>query len=167
MGLTSSKIAEIESKTSDILRDAYGKDPIVPPIELNRLLIKNDINLKFGNFNSSDVVGAYDKASKTIFIAESDPYLRQAFTVAHELGHYFLHKDKKTEVFHRSQWLDPSLIKTDQEREADWFAASLLMPKSLISLYFKQVGDIGMVANGFAVSSQAAFYRLKNLGLIK
>lgn len=81
---------------------------------------------------------------------------RQRFTVAHELGHYFLHRDQ-------GPFEDGLLFRKEnqfnlREREANEFAALLLMP----SLDFKRAisnSPIDIVAKSFGVSKQAAEYR--------
>lgn len=96
------------------------------------------------------------------------PAFRQLFTVAHELGHYFLgHKPNEYGVYRRQPVLDNQ--KPTIEREADCFAANLLMPNSMIKAEFarypflRTIGPSIMAAK-FGVSNSAMFNRLKNLG---
>jgi Zn-dependent peptidase ImmA (M78 family) len=65
---------------------------------------------------------------------------RRRFTIAHELGHFILHKDSEGDtvfvdkdfiVKYRSNKIY-SEIELKQEQEANAFAASLLMPKEFI-----------------------------------
>ena len=58
------------------------------------------------------------------------------------------------------------LDEKDQEQEANWFAASLLMPKNIFIRFWTIIKDIDELASRFEVSNQAAYYRLKNLGMI-
>lgn len=67
-----------------------------------------------------------------LFYAVEDPPSRPEgrvrFSVAHELGHYYLHQDRlRAGHFHASQ--AGFVNARDVEREADLFAAALLMPK--------------------------------------
>ena len=39
------------------------------------------------------VAGFIDFTEQAIYVNAADPYNRQTFTIAHELGHYFLHKE--------------------------------------------------------------------------
>jgi uncharacterized protein DUF955 len=58
---------------------------------------------------------------------------RGRFTVGHELGHYHLHRARLLagERPHNSR---VDFISTNEmEREADWFSASLLMPRSMLT----------------------------------
>ncbi len=85
---------------------------------------------------------------------------RQRFTLAHELGHYFLHR-------HRGDFEDGPLFRRDNqfnpiEREANQFAALLLMPEN----EFRQAmagGELPDVAKSFGVSQQAAEYRRESI----
>ena len=66
------------------------------------------------------------------------------FTIAHELGHYFL--SGHVEILFANgneQHLSPSGFVSDnvQEREADLFAAELLMPEHLFKPALRQSGD--------------------------
>jgi len=68
--------------------------------------------------------------------------VRQRFTLAHELGHFILHSDNKDDYL----FVDNAKVmfrtnKTSnqdyrREREANIFAASILMPQSLIKDVF-------------------------------
>ena len=87
--------------------------------------------------------------------------LRDRFTIAHELGHYFLHsRQGKT-----------PLIATRKgtgrvEWEANWFAAALLMPELEFREAAKRLdSDIDRIAGEFGVSRDAARVRKERLGV--
>lgn len=99
----------------------------------------------------------------SIIVNEKEPRVRQRFTVAHELGHFLLHRaelDKtgkvKDDIFYRS-----AQMSTRQEAQANRFAANLLMPKRLIS-YYQQLGTTSPreLARIFAVSEDAMLIQL-------
>lgn len=84
---------------------------------------------------------------------------RQRFTVAHELGHYFLHREQiygelKDDEFYRA-------LPGPLETEANKFAADLLMPYELIDSLAKE-GIIGLeeLSAELQVSRQALAIRL-------
>ena len=54
--------------------------------------------MAIGAFEDKEVSGAYEREHKMIYIAEDEPTNRKAFTIAHEIGHYFLHEVKQHEV---------------------------------------------------------------------
>lgn len=107
---------------------------------------------------------------------------RQRFTIAHELGHFLLHEG---EVVHfdgvrpglmvnlRSQ--SSTALDSDLEREANLFAAELLMPArfleadgriSSIDLLEDKEEVFKELAEQYRVSVLALTYRLANLNLI-
>jgi Zn-dependent peptidase ImmA (M78 family) len=101
------------------------------------------------------------------------------FTTAHELGHLLLHDQEQLHVDHGFRVRlrdDMSSQGTDEaEREANLFAASLLMPKEFIEAdlasedYFDLLDDgfLQNLARKYGVSAQALVNRLKNLGYIQ
>lgn len=107
------------------------------------------------------------------------PSRRQRFTIAHEIGHYILHKnegplfvDKGETVMYRDT--NSTSGEYRREREANAFAAALLMPKisvekkieeKLTSMGEGYIGSlIEELSNHFEVSEQAMSFRLGNLG---
>jgi Zn-dependent peptidase ImmA (M78 family) len=104
---------------------------------------------------------------------------RQNFTMAHELGHLLLHDQEQLRVdreFRVRLRDDVSSQGTDvAEREANFFAASLLMPREFLKAdlakeeYVDLLDDDFLRALGkkYGVSTQALVNRLKNLGYIQ
>ncbi|CAE6883360.1 ImmA/IrrE family metallo-endopeptidase [Vibrio harveyi] len=79
---------------------------------------------------------------------------RQRFTIAHELGHYFLHRDSQQDyedtTFHRGK------AYSEKELEADNFAGALLMPKDEFRDYVRfSSNKIDDIAEYFGTSSVA------------
>jgi Zn-dependent peptidase ImmA (M78 family) len=106
--------------------------------------------------------------------------VRQTFTTAHELGHLLLHDQEQLHVDHGFRVVrlrdDISRQGIDEaEREANLFAASLLMPKEFLESdlagedYFDLLDDGFLLdlARKYGVSAQALVNRLKNLGYIQ
>lgn len=90
---------------------------------------------------------------------------RQRFTLAHEIGHYMLHRDKigggiVDNVMYRSN------LSSRYEVEANKFAADLIMPMQHIKQKFNELGrvvsddTIVALANQFRVSQAAMRIRL-------
>lgn len=160
------KIEEIEVKTRDILEENLGKiNDLDLPINLAKILERYKFVLYYAIFKDPNVGGTYKKADNLIVVAKDDPIKRQFFTVAHELGHFFLHK-KTQDVFYRKQAIEFNGEGTLEEKEANWFAASLLMPKELILKVWGERQSVDYIAAKFGVSRTAAFWRLKNLKVI-
>ncbi|EGQ8008887.1 TPA: ImmA/IrrE family metallo-endopeptidase [Vibrio parahaemolyticus] len=79
---------------------------------------------------------------------------RQRFTIAHELGHYFLHRSSQQgyedATFHRGR------AYSEKELEADNFAGALLMPKDEFKDYVRNSSNrIDDIAEYFGTSSVA------------
>lgn len=142
-------------------KDSSGA-PIVP-VDLSVILQKFGIKAYSTTFSKPEVSGAFSRAEKLIYLDETDPYTRKLFTLAHELGHYFLHSNQDYDVLYRERRPHEHL---NQEKEANEFAAELLMPESTIRLYWPIAESIQQLAEIFSVSYSAMEYRLRNLGFI-
>lgn len=119
-----------------------------------------------------------DKKGAVIGINTHHSSARQNFTLAHELAHLLLHEQEQLHVDHGFRVRlrnDVSSQGTDEvEREANHFAASLLMPKKFIEKDLEEVDCVDLLdddllydmARKYGVSTQALVNRLKNLGYI-
>jgi Zn-dependent peptidase ImmA (M78 family) len=104
---------------------------------------------------------------------------RQNFTISHELGHLMLHDQEQLHVDRdfrvRLRNDVSSQGRDDAEKEANFFAASLLMPKAflerdLVNEVFVDLLDdefLKGLGRKYGVSTQALVNRLKNLGYIQ
>lgn len=104
---------------------------------------------------------------------------RQRFTIAHELGHFELHKEIITSSIHVDKEFprlmrDATSAKGEEriEIQANQFAAELLMPKALIEreLVGKQFdieddAPLEEIAKKFRVSKQALQLRIQSIKL--
>ena len=109
--------------------------------------------------NGSIVVERHGKF--TITLPTYTGAARDRFTIAHELGHYFLHFPLCSCPMAARRYGSDRV-----EWEANWFAAGLLMPSEQFRGAFEAyAGDVGKVAALFQVSTQAAAIRAKRLGL--
>lgn len=148
------------------------------PINLDLLIEKEGINLISYPFKD-DISGVLilegDKA--TIGIDKNSNNVRKRFTLAHELGHYKLHAQKSNvfmdNVFFRKKSEGYTSKEEKIEKEANYFAANILMPENLIRKEILELNcdlhddsTISSLANKFEVSSSAMTFRLINLGLI-
>src|SRR4051812_44501345 len=96
----------------------------------------------------------------SIIVRESDPYVRKRFTVAHEVGHFVLHRNQIGESLTDDE-LYRSGLSTHQEARANRFAADILMPKDLIVRTISRLGGNPQVlASEFKVSEAAMRIRL-------
>lgn len=152
-----------------------GKDDIHDAIKRTggKLEIKDFWDLR--SDSGSIIINAPE--DYTIYVSSETSALRDRFTIAHEFGHYVLHylwphhRDKKSRPMKDE---NPSPMKADRygsdrtEWEANWFAASFLMPEATFrALYREKNGSIIEVANSLKVSQAAAKVRAEALGLMK
>lgn len=107
-----------------------------------------------------------------ITIATHTGELHNRFTIAHEIGHYILHflypKQIHNEDITKVMAFRYGNSDSDPiaEKEANIFAASLLMPKrEFISKFSEFNGHISLISNHFNVSTRAASIRADYLKL--
>jgi Zn-dependent peptidase ImmA (M78 family) len=106
---------------------------------------------------------------------------RKRFTIAHELGHFVLHKENNNSVFVDRDFIVKyrsnkpySELEVRQEQEANAFAAAILMPQELVmtelarnDLQAQSESElIDTLSNLFNVSVPAMTYRLVNLNVL-
>lgn len=111
---------------------------------------------------------ARDLNDFTISISEHTSSKRDRFTIAHELGHLFLHlsniKAQDGEAWMRAtRHMRPNdKVHQRAEWEANWFAAQLLMPRAEFKAYVEEYG-VGPAASVFGVSQSAAKVRSESI----
>lgn len=97
--------------------------------------------------------------------ATEDHHPRTRFSISHELGHYFLPKHRAYLMKRRTPHVSNGELRSDiwMEREADTFAASILLPKHLVSPRVNQsplsLSRIRTIAADFNVSLVSTMFR--------
>ncbi len=168
--LLKSKVHEIAESVAEQLSFRPG-DPMEPLVSKlgGRIALRSPI---FGENQLSESIRVEPDSKFTIYVSSITSAERDRFTIAHELGHLFLHfpQIKKTDPdagMVATRWVSD----TDEEQrraewEANWFAAAFLMPKVEFERAFrKRANDLRSVANYFGVSTHAAQVRAKTLEL--
>lgn len=168
--MSSSNICE---KVSDIKSKYHISGAHVDPIKIaiqNNIKVVERANLMVGD---KAVSGALIKKDDeiTIYVEAKENSRRKRFTIAHELGHYFLHLDNQK----RFVDLTRNNAKSLHELQADEFAGCLLMDEDEVRNRFEKAKSIGVdnkttidiLASIFLVSHSAMYIRLKKMGLIK
>ena len=135
------------------------------PVDIVDFAQKLGIEIKYENLEN-DVSGkiSIKEGHYTITVEARHSPNRQRFTIAHEIAHYFLHKNLKENfedvVFFRGG--DTNSI----EFQANLFAGEILMPEEE---FFKQIksgkSKIEDLAEYFGVSTLAIRVRAKQLNL--
>jgi Zn-dependent peptidase ImmA (M78 family) len=149
-------------ETARALLDEYWdfNIPIVPEDFARRLGLKVERIEGLGTKS-----GYLDAENRKICVNSSDVPERQRFTIAHELGHFCLEHGSSLRDTTMTNWF---LVNPVHERLANEFAAELLMPAIAIKamIEVRKIKDPVALREAFGVSSQALFFRLKNLGYI-
>lgn len=152
---------EVPADLDSLVARLAGKVEIVPSEELNEM--------------EAAVEKTGDRAF-VIRISDETPAMRRRFSIAHELGHLFLHMGylvnpglwAKTDAYRDS--VRYRFGYTEEELEANEFAAALLMP----SAEFRRIAELNCalgryqvqpIAERFKVSTNAAKVRGQWLGL--
>lgn len=165
--------SEIENKAGEVLRrhdlTALPVDPLV-------LANREGIQVNNAKFLDKTVVGMIVKRGGDVamLVDQNDPPYQKRFTIAHQLGHHFLHLvqdgefvDKEADLFRREMAGEHGEHGSPREKEiqANAFAASLLMPADEIRKFWKGSRSIEELARIFNVSIEAMGYRVASLDL--
>lgn len=174
-----------EEKAEGVRREYNPLD--LSPFPYQNVLIKNsDLSINFfsftGELEKEKLSGAITLDKRTdgehfnISINNSHSDTRQHFTLAHELGHYFLHKDiiRKEGIIVDTEFFDGNraLFRQNEpqnishEIEANCFAAALIMPSELVEKAWKELGRVEECARVFNVSVSAMSIRLERLKIL-
>lgn len=147
---------------ADSLTDGYSTPPI-PVLEIAETCGVDVIFDEMGSYKDQ-IAGFCDFKGRKLYVNACDSTNRQTFTIAHELGHWLLHREFFLEnldeypVLPRFQTPDSSNV---FEQEANSFAANLLVPSRLL-LPVKDA-PISLLTTIFSVSKQMMEIRLKNV----
>ncbi len=151
-------------KAKEVLKQNSFDTPPISPRE-----IANSCGIEVSNVIfrlHKEVAGFFDFKKNKIYVNHEEPYNRQTFTIAHELGHYFLHKelfDKHPEKYQVLLRKPMGAVVDPLEQEANAFAAELLVPKHLLQEYNKSPVSVKLLATIFVVSEDVIRYRLKTI----
>lgn len=162
-----------------------------PPIPVDNIVERLlNYQLCYENLDD-DILGCLCIKENLVVINKQANDVRFTFTCAHEIGHWALHKDylktDEKQIFLFDMEIKPSIIcringKGNEEWQADYFAASLLMPSMMFSKKYRETLDnygvqneslddflssqlVSDLAKIFDVSKQSVKIRIDNLGL--
>ena len=160
-------LEKIELKAEEVLSVLKIKS-IPVPVEV----IANKLKIRISRAPSRDFSGLLIRkdGSALIGVNSNEVAVRQRFTIAHELGHFLLHLQKDTFVDYRDN--KKAVMRTPRERQANMFAAALLMPRGSLENDFRAFTNKGftevelqVLADKYQVSEDAMRFRLINLRL--
>jgi Zn-dependent peptidase ImmA (M78 family) len=147
-----------------------------PPVPVDKIVRK--LNLLLASLPADDEIsGAIVRKDGRVVIAVNPAHHinRQRFTIAHELGHYFLHEGLEEHVDEnfRVAWRNADSSKAINwvEIQANRFAAELLMPTSFLQSDLDALDRIdkrtvALLATKYVVSPEAMKIRLSQLGIL-
>lgn len=154
-----------EERADEIL-NKYGGGNL--PINVLEIAKKANVLVKYAP--STKFSGLLYRKDRNAFMAisSSESNVRQRFTIAHELGHFFLHPQKDTFVEFRDN--EKNIVRGVKEVQANKFAAALLMPRKFIEKDVQSFKETGItkaatefLAKKYHVSEEAMTYRLMNV----
>jgi hypothetical protein len=150
----------------------FGGEGLPVPVEA---IAEDLLGLRIEQSWEIDCSGMLLPASRTIVLNAAEaprdeaPLRRFRFTIAHEVGHWVVHC-----LEGKARTLEPSFCRpvdlteaADRtlEREANVFAAELLMPEPAVREAWEELGDVASCASRFDVSPTAMHWRLYSFGL--
>lgn len=175
--LDKDKAKQIGALAESTLMEAYSGKHFQRASVINKILEQENLKLREADLQEiSGVLYKNKQGEWVILVNREDSAKRKLFTVAHELGHYFLHRDQKDE-FIDGQFVNTCFVRNegkkyqDIEVEANEFAGNLIMPKAEIQAVVGDPEEVEKVteeqvlelAAQFKVSPHAMLTRLKNL----
>ena len=153
----------------------FGGEELPVPVEA---IAEDLLGLRIEESWEIDYSGMLLPAERTIVlnaheqaVGRNDPPLRRfRFTIAHEIGHWVCHclEGRKAEPelsYCRPVDLTEAADRA-LEREANVFAAELLMPESAVRQAWEELEDVGACAVRFDVSPTAMRWRLYGFELV-
>lgn len=144
---------------------------------LDSILVDEDLSVYYDSYgkNTFDGMTFYDNGKFYIHIntdiGNRPDSARGRFTLAHELGHYYIDSHR---IGLKKGLLEPHQSRTNQkqfnqiEREADFFASCLLMPKERFSKdFYRKAFSIELIdylKDEYKVSRTACAFRFADIG---
>ncbi|HBU89872.1 ImmA/IrrE family metallo-endopeptidase [Bacillus pumilus] len=129
------------------------------------IIHQEGINIDYYPF-SNDMCGMFidDEFEKTIVFninqSRQSPE-RRNFTLGHELGHYFMHRDKQSQFTDRTKDLMDNSIKPF-EIQANVFASYILLPTKILETMLMSKYSFFRIQKLIKISYKALFWRLVN-----
>jgi Zn-dependent peptidase ImmA (M78 family) len=171
MALVKARYGLIERLTEQLLSEFAGPSP---PVPVERIATAKGCVIRQSDLKEISGILVRTPSGSVIGVNRNHPETRRRFTIAHELGHFLLHEGEGVtydEDFRVSLRSDQSSTGTQvAEIEANFFAASLLMPNRLLladlrtsTIELEDSDATSDLARAFGVSTQAMTLRLARL----
>jgi Zn-dependent peptidase ImmA (M78 family) len=156
----------LRDKAQNVLR-MFGIT--APPVDVERIAAElGFLVIPYDFPDDTAAVLFIEEGVKAIGVNRLHAHAQTRFSIAHELGHYLsghedFHHDSRLLVDRRTR---RGGVQAQQEREADRFAAELLMPEVLLRADLAGAGgriDAPALARRYGVTEQALWIQLIDL----
>jgi Zn-dependent peptidase ImmA (M78 family) len=146
----------------DRFHAAFAGDDLPVPVEA---IAEDLLGLYVEEAADLECSGLLIPAERRVVLRGDEPPARRRFTLAHEVGHWVcqVREGHNAPVYCRAADFAPDADRA-LEREANVFAAELLMPEPAVRAEFARAASAGELAGWFGVSEEAMSWRLFNLG---
>jgi Predicted Zn peptidase len=159
---------QLMNTPEDILGYAGRKGIEVCPLDVEKLANEMGAKVLYADLkdNISGMLEQDSNGSWVIRVNKSHHPTRQRYTIAHELGHYCLHRSD--DMVFEDQVFFRNVERTPMETEANHFAAELLMPVETFEKFLRDgIVNVEDLALKFNVSPVALRVRAQQLGYLK
>jgi len=151
----SGRVQFVQKLARKVLSDCGISDP---PVDLLRILKSHGIEyVEVDDFPDTVSALIVESETRTYAAINSKEHLhRQRFSLAHELGHFFLHRGGRADEIPTidnppsEDWQEGG--KAPAEAEADLFAGELLVPKDMLKRHYRKGMLVPELSKIFLVS---------------
>ena len=159
-------IQEDEALPYSLLADHVGVR-IWKPEEIPGFSKEHVKQLTVVDKNDWSAVTVSEKEKKVVIVNSSHSERRLANDVTHEIAHLLLdHQKARLDLIEDGLlWLKS--YSSEQEEEADWLSASILLPRNGLMKVYKRTQDLETIAGIFEVSTELVRMRVNITGIIK
>lgn len=147
---------------------------VAPPINICSIAIEEGFTIQEIHASDNRWSGQLYRSVKTIAVNAVHHEHRKRFTIAHELGHYFLGHDAddlRDETgflgAYESGILEEDNRLPDIDKEANEFASELLIPLTMIKKDYREMSNAKRLAVRYGVSEAAMWVSLLKHGIFK
>lgn len=154
-----------KEKAEQMLKENFVNDP---PVDVYEIAKNEGLEIEIKDFSDkfNHISGYIKPEIRTIFVNSRDTENRRKFTIAHELGHWILHRDKLESEPEKYAILYRIPLGRSQddpvEQEANCFAANLLVPEEMLTAR-REGKTEEELATEFHVSRDVIGYRISAL----
>ena len=134
------------------------------PVRITAITEEYGIDV-YNSSMSRNISGAIIKEGDkyVIYVNDKHPKNRQRFTIAHEIAHYILHKEKIGDNL-TDNAMYRSKLSNVFERQANILASEILMPVNFVMQFIEENKSVSEMASLFKVSEGAMRIRLRQCG---